>query len=96
MAKKTEWLGAIALVAGESLVAYKWAIRENVRATPANARPTFHGRLLGFLPSRTQQAPGQKRPRAGLANKLYTYIARVLEFLLSFNKEKLNLFFLKE
>ena len=89
--KRMIWFGAMALVAGGSLVANMCAIHET-----SVLSATLNDRVLGFLPTRTRQAPGMERPRAGLANKFYTLIARVLGFLLSFNKKQLNVFFLKE
>ena len=81
--KRTIWFGAMALVAGGSLVANMCAIHET-----SVLSATLNDRVLGFLPTRTRQAPGMERPRAGLASKFYTFIARVLGFLLSFNKNK--------
>ena len=81
--KKLIWFGAMALVAGGSLVANMCAIHET-----SVLSATLNDRVLGFLPTRTRQAPGMERPRAGLASKFYTSIARVLGFLLSFNKKK--------
>ena len=79
--KQNIWFGAMALVAGGSLVANMCAIHET-----SVLSATLNDRVLGFLPTRTRQAPGMERPRAGLASKFYTFIARVLGFLLSFNK----------
>ena len=82
--KRMIWFGAMALVAGGSLVANMCAIHET-----SVLSATLNDRVLGFLPTRTRQAPGMERPRAGLASKFYTSIARVLGFLLSFNKNKI-------
>jgi hypothetical protein len=82
--KRMIWFGAMALVAGGSLVANMCAIHET-----SVLSATLNDRVLGFLPTRTRQAPGMERPRAGLASKFYTFIARVLGFLLSFNKKKI-------
>ena len=79
--KQNIWFGAMALVAGGRLAANMCAIHET-----SVLSATLNDRVLGFLPTRTRQAPSMERPRAGLASKFYTFIARVLGFLLSFNK----------